>query len=333
MEPRDLRQRALLDWLKANDIHILSMQPMPQDASFRRYFRIQTKNGFFVAMDAPPPQEDCYPFIAIANALRKRGVLVPEIFVADIKQGFLLISDFGEFTYLKVLTKHNADALYKNALQSLTLIQSCRDVPDVSAFDSTLMWQEWLNCKKWFLNKFLNLSPPAREIDYCYQLIIAEALNQPQVFMHRDYHSANLMMIQNAVGVLDFQDALMGPVTYDLVSLLRDCYIDWPSAEVIRWAISYYQQLIQLGVLTNVQQADFLRWFDFMGLQRHLKAIFIFARKYLRDQNKRYLSYMPRTLNYLLTISKRYQECKDLYDYLRDAVQPSCEHRLSLCAA
>lgn len=320
----DERQLELIRWLQSvAGLQNVKLKAMQGDASFRRYFRVQS----FVAMDAPPPRENCAPFVAIARALRRLGLQVPEIFHANIEQGFLLLTDFGERTYLKTLNFENADTLYGHALSALRMMQGCQEVPShhLPLFNADFMWQEWLWHQEWFLQKYLGLdiSNEQQALDAGYQLLIASALEQPQVFMHRDYHSANLMVLLQDVGILDFQDAFIGPMTYDLVSLLRDCYIDWPVQQVERWALAYLASLHEQGEWLQISKDQFLRWFDLMGLQRHLKALMTFARKNVRDAQPAYLKFIPRTLNYVVSVSSRYQELKPLHQfYLK--VQQAC---------
>ena len=285
------RQKALLNWLR-NDCGFttVSLQPMQGAASFRRYFRIvDSRHASWVVMDAPPAYENCRPYVAIANALRRMKLHIPEIVAANIDQGFLLLTDFGDTTYLEGLNAENADGLYGHAFSSLAILQGCQTVPGHSLplFTNDLMWQEWRWCKEWFLNKLLQLTlHHEKDLDACYEKIVTSAIQQPQVFMHRDFHSGNLMVLPNkAVGILDFQDAFIGPITYDLVSLLRDCYIDWPKEQVRGWVNRYKAQLSEVGMLQEVSQDTFLLWFDWMGMQRHFKALFTFARKRIRDLN------------------------------------------------
>jgi aminoglycoside/choline kinase family phosphotransferase len=337
MESADQRKNALKEWLSTTDIGPYGdMQPMQGDASSRRYFRIFTSQRSFILMDAPPLQENCHAYVSIAQALHQKGLHTPEIIAANIDQGFLVISDLGDTTYLKALNSQNADQLYLRALNALTAIQACDEVPmkTLPLFSREFMLKEWEWHKEWFLDKLLGLSLIVEEekaLDDCYKQIVEMATNQPQVFMHRDYHSANLMVLPNDVGILDFQDAFKGPVTYDLVSLLRDCYIDWPEEQVRKWALTYHASLIRLGVLTQVDQQTFLQWFDWMGVQRHLKALFTFARKKIRDQQSQYLNHVPRTLHYLQSVSGRYPELAVLHDYLRKKVLPAVERVLFLC--
>ncbi len=332
------RKTALEQWLRETcELDFPCLQPMPHDASFRRYYRFFSSQSSFVAMDAKPPQENCQPYRAIDICLYNKGINVPKIFYSDLERGFLVLTDFGDTTYLRALNAANADALYVRALNALTQLQACRQIPEhtLALFDASFMRQEWAWHKEWFLQKLLNLSLETQEknLNACYDAIIQSAVEQPQVFMHRDYHSANLMVLpQEKVGILDFQDAFIGPVTYDLVSLLRDCYIAWPESNVRTWVIYYYQQLCEQKVLSHITQDTFLRWFDLMGVERHLKALFTFARKYLRDQQTRYLKHIPRTVNYILETSARYPELTVLQRFFATEVKPALQGINELCA-
>tara|TARA_R110000868_G_scaffold90546_3_gene251229 strand:- start:2669 stop:3655 length:987 start_codon:yes stop_codon:yes gene_type:complete len=295
---------------------------MPGDASFRQYFHVASAEQSYVAMNAPPP-ENCQPFVAIAAALRDMGVQTPEIFAADLSQGFLLLSDFGDTTFLQALQSNpsvsEADHLYHRALQALAVMQMCRSVPGhpLQPFGREWMEREWAWHQEWFLQKWQGMSSASHPmLNDCYEKLILSALEQPQVFMHRDYHSANLMVLDGGeVGVLDFQDAFMGPLTYDVASLLRDCYIDWPPSKVREWAL-YYANLIKI----DVDEATFMRWFDWMSLQRHIKALMTFARKAVRDQQPRYLQHVPRTLNYIVTTSQQYPELEAMTEFYQETV-------------
>lgn len=323
------RMNALLHWLSAQcGLHNAVLQPMAGDASMRRYFRLHVKEQSFVVMDAPPPQENVHPFMMISHALRAQGLHAPEVFHAEPQQGFLLLTDLGDATYLRTLNADNADGLYDRALDALAVMQAiCKvDGQVIPAFTADFMWKEWAWHKEWVLEKFLGFSQirAEKELDACYQQIVQAATNQPQVFMHRDYHSGNLMVLpQERVGVLDFQDAFMGPVTYDLVSLLRDCYIDWPDEQVKVWALRYLAKLRTHQFLNPVSDRDFLYWFDMMGMQRHLKALLTFARKKVRDHQPHYLKHIPRTVSYLLRVSQSYPELAALHEYLQNTVMPA----------
>lgn len=328
----DKRQIALQQWLTNTcQLGNMTLHQLPGDASFRRYFRVKHEQGILIAMDAPPPRENCVPFVAISHALRAEGLLCPEIFHADLENGFLAITDFGDKQFLQVLNQNNAEQLYLLALESLKTLKNCSNVPGwtLPFFTSDFMYQELLLFQEWFLEKFLKLDLKKADSNLLAKnfLLLAEsAAEQPQVFMHRDYHSANLMLLpDDRVGILDFQDAFIGPVTYDLVSLLRDCYIDWPEDFVNQLALDYLQSL-HFGVSHH----ELIRWFDWMGMQRHFKALLTFSRKWLRDQNPHYLQYIPRTLNYIEKTVARYEVFHSLHLFLKESVLPAME-KVPLC--
>jgi aminoglycoside/choline kinase family phosphotransferase len=316
----DSRQSALNQWLASLDcLTEYSLTVLAGDASFRRYFRVQTAAASFIAMDAPPERENnCQPFVAIANSLRQQGLQTPQIIASDITQGFLLLSDFGDRLYLHELSDSNAETLYSVALTALATLQNCRITYwDIPLFTADFMYQELILWQKWFLETHLALTidtQTEKMLQEFFLFLATTAANQPQVLMHRDFHSANLMVLPNAdVGILDFQDAFIGPVTYDVVSLLRDCYIAWPDTQITKLALRYKQKL---PALTTVSDHEFLRWFDLMGLQRHLKALLTFSRKWHRDQNANYLQHIPRTLNYIKNVASQYRECQAFNEFL-----------------
>lgn len=307
------------------------LAPASSDASFRRYFRITTPTRSYIAMDAPPPQEDVRPFLQVAELLAEAGVNVPGVHAGDIEQGFLLLDDFGSTLYLDQLAPHSVDALYGDALDTLLRLHAGlgADVrgrlPDYQAED---FHRELELFRDWFLRELLGVQTTADEhrlLDACWAELIGNALEQPQVVVHRDYHSRNLMLTEpGRPGVLDFQDARIGPITYDAVSLLRDCYIAWPEARVQDWASGYADGLRQLGLLeAAVDDALFLRWFDLMGVQRHLKAIGIFARLKLRDGKTGYIKDIPRTLDYVLQAARRHNSLAPFLAFLESRVLPA----------
>lgn len=318
------RQEALQQWLiKETQEDHLKVIGMPGDASFRRYFRIEWQGQTFVVMDAPPP-ENCASFVMIAKLLRQAGLHTPDVLAMDLNRGFLLLSDFGDDTYLRILIASNADSLYTRACDALAQLQQCRS-DAIPLFSSALMWQEWELHHTWFIQKWLQLdsTPYDTKLNDVYAHLVSVATQQPQVFMHRDYHSGNLMKLANhEVGILDFQDAFIGPITYDLVSLLRDCYIDWPQEKINHWVHHYYLQLTRNHNL-NVDLETFHYWFDLMGVQRHLKALMTFSRKALRDHQPAYLSFVPRTLNYIITVSGLYPILSDLNEFMVNEVAPN----------
>jgi aminoglycoside/choline kinase family phosphotransferase len=310
---------------------------MVQDASFRRYYRIRLNHQSWVVMDAPPSVEKCGPYVAIAHALRDLGLDAPEVLEADFERGFLLISDFGDLTYLRALNTYNADSLYQHAMEALVRMQTCNKISDhtIPPFTENWMHQEWQWHQEWFLNKLLALESASADVNEAYVRIVNNAVLQPQVFMHRDYHSANLMVLANErVGILDFQDAFIGPITYDLASLLRDCYIAWPISDVQNRVMYYWHlsqtQAVLRDLLKEVRPQEFLRWFDWMSIQRHLKALFTFARKHVRDHHAHYLQHVPRTLNYVIEVTEHYPELAALHHYYKNTVLPVFRKR-SLC--
>ncbi len=306
------RLQALQQWLDGPlALRDYALTPASGDASFRRYFRLSWPDRQSrIAMDAPPAQENCAPFVAIAETLQQIGIRTPTIYAADLPQGFLLLEDLGATLYLDQLTSENADRLYGDALGALMTMQACAPHQQLPPYDRALLLQEMGLFRDWLVERLLQIRLPPSEqqqLAKSFELLIDNARAQPQCFVHRDYHARNLMVTGgHNPGVLDFQDAVSGPVTYDLVSLLRDCYIRWPRQQVEKWAMGYYQLALHSGLLRQEHEADFLRWFDLMGVQRHLKASGIFARLHLRDNKPDYLKDIPRTLGYIQEISAIY---------------------------
>lgn len=328
----DSRLTALCAWLnsvlKTSDI---TPTPLVGDASFRRYFRLQMQGRSLIAMDAPPELENSQSFVNVAQCFSASGIRVPTIYATDLAQGFLLLEDLGDKLYLRELTADNADVLYQNALASLLQIHRCQEVSvhTLPHFDTAFIERELYAFQEWFLAKYLQVQLPQQVLTDAFAVLAASAAEQPQVCVHRDYHSRNLLVLeQNEVGVLDFQDAVWGPITYDAVSLLRDCYIAWPKERVYSWILNFYQCTCDAGLIANIPVDQFIRWFDLMGMQRHMKAIFIFARKYLRDSTPMYLADIPRALTYILDVSARYPEFATLRRHLLDQVMPRMEERI-----
>lgn len=317
------REQLLRQWLDAVlPAPLTRLAPASSDASFRRYFRVWSADQTRIVMDAPPDKEDCRPFIAIAQALRGLGLNAPEVLAANLDQGWLLLTDLGSRQYLAELDAPRAPRLYDDALAALARLQTGGD-PDstlLPPYDSALLHREMELFRDWFLSRLLGLDLREDEhhaLDQAFALLAGNALEQPQVWVHRDYHSRNLMITDpDNPGILDFQDAVVGAVTYDLASLLRDCYIAWPRSQVETWALDYRARLRALGMNGLDDAGQFLRWFDLMGVQRHLKAVGIFARLYLRDGKPGYLGDIPRTLNYVLEVAGRYVELADLQSLL-----------------
>ncbi|MEJ2141091.1 MAG: phosphotransferase [Gammaproteobacteria bacterium] len=311
----DKRFEALQQWLEqVLGFSNYQIAPASADASFRRYFRVRHNDSSHIVMDAPPGKEDCKPFIHLSGILDKLGLHVPVIKEMDLKQGFLLMTDLGTQVYLDKLNTDTADALYGDAIKALIRMQTYKgnNIPD---YDRVLLLNEMELFREWYLGRHLNLELDHKQqamIDNAFALLAEEALSQPRVLVHRDYHSRNLMLCEkNNPGILDFQDAVIGPVTYDLVSLLRDCYISWPLQQVQDWVFGYYQQATQAGILNNIDLPQLQYWFDLMGIQRHLKAAGIFARLNYRDGKPGYLDDIPRTLGYVKVVAANYPQLSD----------------------
>ena len=322
----DLRLQQLESWLKDYaGLEGFRISVASADASFRRYFRVHLGERTLIAMDAPPDKEDCRPFVRIAKALSAVGLHVPDILCEDLGHGFLLLSDLGDVQYAQVLNADTVESLYGDAMDALFHLQTePKPVLELPPYDHALLLREMDLFKDWFLGTHLGITltdQQAGELAKICELLSKSALNQPQVWVHRDYHSRNLMKLDdNNPGVLDFQDAVVGAATYDLVSLLRDCYVAWPRSQVEAWVDAYRQRLNQAGLTANVDQATFQRWFDWMGVQRHMKATGIFARLNHRDGKAGYLKDIPRTLGYVLQVSEDYDELRPLYDLLTQVV-------------
>ncbi|MDD5461145.1 MAG: phosphotransferase [Methylococcales bacterium] len=326
MMPSDLRTIAMFDWLE-NDL-LLTIdfcEPASSDASFRRYFRIKSQQGQFIVMDAPPDKENTEPFVRIAELFKSSDINVPTIFQQNRTDGFLLLEDFGSQCFLDLLDANNAESLYQSAFDSLFKLQTGSDIqgcglPD---YNEELLLRELTIFDEWFLKQLLDIEIPVSLWETLRAFLVRSALEQPVSCVHRDYHSRNLMVLSNnSPGVIDFQDAVVGPITYDLVSLLRDCYIAWPEQQVEQWVARYYRRLLE-GNLINCSLTRFQRWFDLMGLQRHLKAIGIFSRLHLRDGKSNYLNDIPRTLNYVTTVCATYPELADFNNFLHSHVCPA----------
>jgi aminoglycoside/choline kinase family phosphotransferase len=322
----DRRLAELVDWLN-NDLalDVQQISPASSDASFRRYFRVEHRHGCHIAMDAPPDKENTEPFVRVAELLKPTAIHVPNIFSQNRRQGFLLLEDLGSTSYLDRLQIDNAAELYRQALDSLLKLQLGVNPADcgLPAYDSNLLLKELGIFYEWFLEKLLGIAAPDALTTTLNSILIDSALEQPQVFVHRDFHSRNLMVLaHDSPGVIDFQDAVIGPISYDLVSLLRDCYIAWPEPQVDRWAQQYHQRLLAAGML-EADFNQFKRWFDLMGMQRHLKAVGIFARLHLRDGKSNYLADIPRTLAYIARVCEDYPELAEMRQFLQEKVLPA----------
>ena len=282
------------------------------DASFRRYFRVHAEGqAALIAMDAPPQHEDCRPFVHVAGLFAAAGVHVPKVLARDLEHGFLLLSDLGDRTYLSVIEENNADRLYADSLDSLLRIQKASRAGELPDYSRDLLLREMMLFPDWYCSEKLgrNLTPGRRQtLEEGFALLLENNLAQPRVFVHRDYHSRNLMVSDPNPGILDFQDAVYGPITYDLVSLLRDAYIEWPEERIIDWCIRYWERARAERLPVATDFADFYRDFEWMGAQRQLKVLGIFSRLWLRDGKEGYLRDQPLVMKYLRCTCERYRE-------------------------
>lgn len=295
-----------------------ALAPASEDASFRRYFRVSFADGraSLIVMDAPPAKEDCGPFLHVAGLFAAAGAHVPRVHAENLAEGFLLLEDLGGTTYLERILStganaDTADPLYEAAIEALVAIQVSGSGISLNPYDKTLLERELALFPDWYAARHLGstLSPAdAQMLAKVFALIVANNLAQPRVHVHRDYHSRNLMVCDPLPGVLDFQDAVHGPITYDLVSLLKDAYIGWDEDRVIDWCVRYWEKARKAGLPVPADFAQFYRDFEWMGVQRHLKVAGIFARLAHRDGKQRYLSDLPLVLEYLNRACARYRE-------------------------
>ena len=325
----DLQQ--LTDWcfsilpghVSAPDI--LQLQPVSGDAGFRNYFRLNTRPTL-IAVHAPPEQEDVPGFVDKALFFSGADIHVPRVYAVDYAQGHMLIEDLGDTLLLDELNPQSVDAHYQSANILLLKLQNLETVPLFEPYNSDKLAQEMQLFPEWFVNQLLQINVDDKFqtiIEQVYSLLIDNALQQPQVIVHRDYHARNLMLqADGSLGVIDFQDAVVGAVTYDLVSLLRDCYIRWPAHQVEKWAFGFYRQATALNQLECIGEQQFLRWFNLMGLQRHIKVLGIFARLWLRDGKPGYLKDLPLVMRYVLEQTATYEEFKPFHQWLISVMLP-----------
>jgi len=330
MDQNDTRLALLRDWLTSElGWRPERVEPASSDASFRRYFRAFRASATFIVMDAPPEKEDVRPYLKVTRLLETIGVHVPHVQAADVARGLVLLEDLGDTLYLDRLhAGDDPDKLYGAALAALLAIQTrgqeaARELPP---YDAAALTRELALMPEWFYRRHLELELTTAErgiVEATFEFLTREALAQPAVFVHRDFHSRNLMVLpERGPGILDFQDALCGPIGYDLVSLLKDCYIGWPRDRVVRWVEQYRTLLRSRGGEAGGSDTEFLRWFDLVGVQRHLKVLGIFARLWYRDGKIRYLSDLPLILEYVRDTCDRYPELAGLAELLRQRVIP-----------
>jgi aminoglycoside/choline kinase family phosphotransferase len=304
--------------------------PASADASFRRYFRLQKGAESFIAMDAPPSQEDCLPFVRIAGFLESMQLSAPRIIEADIERGFLLLSDLGSEQYLQKLVAepHLADSLYNDAIDAMLVMQRRGEAYQSALphYSEKMLRFELSLFHDWLCGTHLQLQlsdEDERNWQACCKMLVETAQRQPQVFVHRDYHSRNLMVLdEDNPGILDFQDAVEGPFTYDLVSLLKDCYVRWPADQVRHWALGYYHKLSD-NTRAQIDEQQFLRYFELMGVQRQLKAAGIFCRLNHRDDKPGYLNDVPRTLEYIVELGPSHADLSFLVRLIEERVLPA----------
>ncbi len=310
--PNDKRFQLLENWIK-NTLkwEEASIEVASADASFRRYFRIKHHHKTFVAMDAPPDKEDTQTFIDVTQRLLASGVHAPQIIAKQTELGFLMLEDLGTVPYQNVLNTNSADDLYTDALQTLITLQQA-NTDGLPSYSSALLLDEMKLMPVWFLGKHLNIELTPSQTDIITRTFdrLTNAIEkQPTGFVHRDYHSRNLMKTaHHNPGIIDYQDAVSGPLTYDLVSLLRDCYIVWPQSKVYQWAVQYKSMAVKHGLIEDIATEGFLRHMDLMGLQRHIKVLGIFCRLKHRDGKEHYLKDLPLTLSYLLNVGRQHPE-------------------------
>ena len=322
------RLRLLEHWLEETcRLSGFRIEPASSDASFRRYFRVTLEDGTTrVAMDAPPDREDCRPFVAVAGLMAGAGLHVPQIHALDLEQGFLLLEDLGNRPYLPALNEASVGRLYGDAMNALVRLQRDASPFGLPAYDRALLEREMALLPEWLLARHLGLDlggDGLATLRRSFDALVENALAQPVVCVHRDFHSRNLMIVEGAnPGVIDFQDAVAGPITYDLVSLLRDCYIRWPQARVDAWVTEYHAAATAAGIAVGADLPTFLEWFDLMGVQRHLKAAGIFARLLHRDGKPGYIADIPRTLGYIVEVGRRRPAVADLARIIEDEVLP-----------
>ena len=312
----DPRLAQLAEWLSGLQTPATiaaSLRPASADASFRRYFRVDTPEGqSLIVMDAPPPQEDVRPFVKVAELFSATGVSVPAILAKDTERGFLLLSDLGSTTYLQQLNPDTAHKLYIDAIDALILLQVQSRAGVLPVYDRELLHRELMLFPDWYITRHLKATltdAQSADLNRVFDVLLANNLAQAPVYVHRDYHSRNLMVMNKGnPGILDFQDAVYGPITYDLVSLLRDAYIQWDEELVLDWVIRYWERARRAGLPVSHDVDVFYRDFEFMGLQRHLKVLGIFARLYHRDGKDGYLNDMPMVMDYTRKTAYRYKE-------------------------
>lgn len=317
------RQARLEEWVSSLfPTEKFTITPASADASFRRYFRAQTADHSYIVMDAPPQHEDCRPFIHVATLFEAAGAHVPHIHAQNLEEGYLLLSDLGDTTYLAALNLDTAKNLYADAVSALIKIQLASKPDKLPPYDRALLERELNLFPDWYINKHLNITLTDKQnavLRDAFEKILSNNLSQPSVYVHRDYHSRNLMVVEgNNPGVIDFQDAVYGPITYDLASLFKDAYITWDEELVLDWLIRYWEKARKAGLPVNEDFGHFYRDFEWMGVQRHIKVLGIFARLCHRDGKQSYVNDMPLVMQYLQKACERYVELRPFLRLLNE---------------
>jgi aminoglycoside/choline kinase family phosphotransferase len=328
---QELRFKELKLWLaeQLSSSQQLPLTELSGDAGFRRYYRCHYQGNSYIVVDAPPEYINNLAFVELLNRFEKQLLTVPKLFAVDLDSGFLLLSDLGATMLADVLSTETVDSYYQ---QALALLPQIATLPESQGYSLPIYDREFVKTEltiftDWLLAKHLRLELAAEEknvIEQAFELLIVNALEQPQVTMHRDFHSRNLMLqTDGSLAIIDFQDAVRGPITYDAVSLLRDCYVRWPDKQVNHWLTCFYRLLNEQNLLTNTDYSVFERWFDLMGMQRHIKASGIFARLHHRDGKSGYLKDIPLTLSYLIDIGGKYPELIGFSNLVANRVIPA----------
>jgi aminoglycoside/choline kinase family phosphotransferase len=304
------RQRQIQGWIEEHlQLAPLALEVASADASFRRYFRVRCGARTLIAMDAPPAHEDCRTFVRVAGLMAAAGLHVPEIVATDFGRGFLLLSDLGTTSYLQALNADSADRLFDDATDALVRWQLASKPGVLPPYDEALLKREIELFPEWYVRRHLGVTlsaPQQRALDAVFATVIQSNLAQPAVYVHRDYMPRNLMMCTPNPGVLDFQDAVYGPITYDVASLFKDAFISWDEERVLDWVVRYWEKAKRAGLPVDADFGAFYRDFEWMGLQRHLKVLGIFARLHYRDGKRGYLDDTPRFIAYVRAVAVRY---------------------------
>jgi len=304
----DARRAAVERWVAEQLPAVrLPLEPASEDASFRRYWRARADDGrTWIVMDAPPDKEDCRPFVHVAGLLRAAGVHAPQVLAQDFASGFLLLGDLGNTTYLQAINAQNAPTLFGDATDALIRWQLATRAGELPPYDEALFRRELNLFPEWYVGKHLGKKIDGDALERIFALLVKSALAQPTVYVHRDYMPRNLMVCEPNPGVLDFQDAVLGPITYDVVCLFRDAFLSWEEEQVLDWTVRYWEKAKKASLPVHADFADFWQAFEWMGLQRHLKVLGIFARINYRDGKPKYLQDTPRFLAYARSVTKRY---------------------------